>query len=342
MKTLIKFLVLIAVLLPIALFLSYRNGVNSFADGGNNDVLFVINRGDGVSVIADALLKEGLIDSTLYFKIYIWREKLESKLQAGEYILNGNMSIKDVAAIFANGKTLNKEKTIKIIEGWNIGEISGYLAKEGVMGGQTFADFAKKSVSDWNYSKERFDFLADLPPGADFEGFLFPDTYRIFADATNEDVFFKMLDNFDKKLSGDIRQEIESQGKSIFEIITMASIIQKEVRSEDDMKIVSGIFWNRLNSGQALESCATLAYILGENKPQYSLEDTKIVSPYNTYQNQGLPPGPISNPGLNAIIAAVYPTKTDYFYFLSRFDNGETVFSETYDDHLVNKAKYLK
>jgi UPF0755 protein len=122
----------------------------------------------------------------------------------------------------------------------------------------------------------------------------------------------------------------------------MASIIQKEVTSEADMKTVSGIFWNRIKSGQGLESCATLAYILGVNKPIYSLEDTQIDSPFNTYRNQGLPPAPISNPGAQAIIAAVYPDETDYVFFLSRPDTGETVFSRTYEEHLANKDKYLR
>lgn len=342
MKTFFKILVIALVLIPVVFFLSYNKGISSAVGGSKEDVLFVINKGEGVNTIAANLLKEGLIDSGLYFKIYIWREKLESKLQAGEYILNRNISIKDVVGIFTSGKTLNKEKTIKIIEGWNIDEIDDYLVKESVLGDQAFASLAKKPASYWYESKNNYKFLENSPLGVDLEGFLFPDTYRIFEDATNEDVLFKMLDNFDDKLSDELRQEIKRQGKTIFEIVTMASIIQKEVRSEDDMKIVSGIFWNRINSGQALESCATLAYILGENKPQYTVEDTKLVSPYNTYQNPGLPPGPISNPGLNAITAAIYPTKTNYFYFLSRFDNGETVFSETYDEHLRNKAKYLR
>lgn len=108
------------------------------------------------------------------------------------------------------------------------------------------------------------------------------------------------------------------------------------------MKIVSGIFWDRIANGQRLESCATLAYILGESKPQYTLADTQINSPYNTYRNDGLPPTPINNPGLKAIRAALYPTKTDYNYFLSRPDTGETVFSKIYQEHLANKAKYLK
>ena len=122
----------------------------------------------------------------------------------------------------------------------------------------------------------------------------------------------------------------------------MASILEKEVRSEQDMKIVSGIFWDRIKIGQALQSCATLAFVLGVNKVQYTYTDTQIISPYNTYKHKGLPPGPISNPGLKALNAAVEPIKTEYNYFLSRPDTGETVFAKTLDQHNANKAKYLK
>jgi UPF0755 protein len=108
------------------------------------------------------------------------------------------------------------------------------------------------------------------------------------------------------------------------------------------MKIVSGIFWDRIKNGEALGSCATLAYILGVNKPQYSLEDTRIESPYNTYKYRGLPPGPIANPGFNAINAAIYPEFTDYNYFLSDPETGKTIYSRTLDEHNANKYRYLK
>jgi len=151
-----------------------------------------------------------------------------------------------------------------------------------------------------------------------------------------------MLSNFDSKFTPEMRAEIENQGKTVYEIVTMASIIQKEVRSEKDMKMVSGIFWNRIKNGQALESCATLAYILGENKPQYTYEDTRIDSPYNTYMNRDLPPGPIANPGIEAIKAAIWPTDSNYNFFLSSSDGGETIYSRTFEEHVRNKEKYLR
>jgi UPF0755 protein len=151
-----------------------------------------------------------------------------------------------------------------------------------------------------------------------------------------------MLDNFDRKLNKEMKDDIVATGRSIHEIVTMASLLEKEVRTYEDMRIVSGIFWDKIERGEALRSCATLAYILGENKPTYSTEDTKVDSPFNTYQNPGLPPAPISNPGEKAIRAAIYPTETDYNYFLNTLDTGETIFSRTFEEHKRNKIKYLK
>ena len=138
-----------------------------------------------------------------------------------------------------------------------------------------------------------------------------------------------------------MKKEITSQKKTIFQILTMASILEKEVSSAKDFKIVSGIFWNRIANGQPLQSCATLAYILGINKPQYSYEDTQVESPYNTYKYQGLTPGPISNPGINTINAAINPEKTIYNYFLTDPKNkNNTVYSTTYQEHVANKLKF--
>ncbi|OIO07230.1 endolytic transglycosylase MltG [Candidatus Falkowbacteria bacterium CG_4_10_14_0_2_um_filter_41_15] len=232
--------------------------------------------------------------------------------------------------------TVRQEKVITVIEGWNIKQIDNYLVEQGVKLDGQLADF---KVRDY---KSDYDFLADAPAGADLEGYLFPDTYRVFASTTADDVAQKMLNNFSSKVTPEMLAEISRQKKTLHQIVTMASVVEKEVTSQNDMKVVAGIFWDRIKNGQALESCATLAYVLGENKIQYTYEDTRVKSPYNTYINRGLPPGPIANPGLNAISGTIYPTYTDYNYFLSRSDTKETVFSKTYEEHTLNKQKYLK
>jgi UPF0755 protein len=235
-----------------------------------------------------------------------------------------------------------EEKTIRVIEGWRNADIAKELVAQGLTSNE---DFTKATWYDYS---GQFDFLKDKPKGIDLEGYLYPDTYRVYASSTADDIIVKMLTNFDNKLTAQMRSDIKAQGKTINEIVTMASIIEKEAPISyqtgklDDAKIVSGIFWNRIRSGQALQSCATLAYVLGVNKPQYSEADTRIDSPYNTYQNPGLPPGPIANPGILAITAAIYPIKTNYNYFLTPSGSKELIFARTYDEHLKNKNKYLK
>ena len=148
-----------------------------------------------------------------------------------------------------------------------------------------------------------------------------------------------MIVNFDKKLNSDLRQQILEQKKTIFDVITMASLLEKEVRTLEDKKIVSGILWKRLSVGMALQLDCTVNYVTGKNHPGVLIKDTKINSPYNTYKYPGLPKGPISNPGMNSIIATLNPTKTDYWFYLT---DGTTHFSKTAEEHSAKKAKYLK
>jgi len=233
-------------------------------------------------------------------------------------------------------EALTAEKSITLIEGWNLQEIQDYLVKK------DFTDADKLTSLKIKDYRDNYLFMADAPANASLEGYFFPDTYRVYASSTIDDIVKKSLDNFEKKFSADFLMEAKRQNKSVYQILTMASILEKEVKSEDDMKIVSGVFWNRIKNGQPLESCASLAYILGQNKPQYSYAETRTPSAYNTYLNKGLPPGPICNPSLKAVRAALYPTMTDYNYFLSDPATGKTIFSKTYEEHLRNKAKYLK
>ncbi|MFH1662196.1 MAG: endolytic transglycosylase MltG [Candidatus Falkowbacteria bacterium] len=342
--------IILAVAITIA-FSFYSRGVNSRMDEYGLDQKFIINTGATVNQISKNLYDQKLIGSKFFFEVYVWKKDWEGKIKAGEYILNPSMKIKEIAEILIKGSSLGKEVEIKIIEGWNTREISQYFEREGMFQSEELLELVGFPKVDYRYNKDmglpkdysnEFSFLKDKPSYYGLEGYLFPDTYRIYKDSSLDDIVVKMLDNLDQKLTNEMREDIKKQGKTIYEIITMASIVEKEVRTQEDMDIVAGIFWDRIKYGQPLESCATLAYILGINKKQYTIEDTKIDSPYNTYRNQGLPPGPICNPGTNAIKSAIYPKYTDYNYFLSRPDTGETVFSETFAEHNTNKAKYLK
>lgn len=234
-----------------------------------------------------------------------------------------------------------EEKTLRVIEGWRNKDIANLLIKNNLATNDEFIKAQK------DYDLNQFAFLADKPKGTDLEGYLYPDTYRVFASSSASEIITKMLTNLDKKLTPKMRSDIKAQGKTINEILTMASIIEKEApisyakNDNQDAKIISGIFWQRIKIGQALQSCATLAYILGVDKEQYSEADTKVVSPYNTYLNRDLPPGPIANPGILAIEAAIYPTPSNYNYFLTPTNSKTIIYAATYEEHLRNKNKYI-
>lgn len=343
-------MILLIMLVSFLCVLIYLKGVNSSTQNGDNKT-FVITTGQSVDNIAENLRNEKLIKSKLIFKIYTKLSGSQLFFQPGSYNLNSSMNIKEIVYDMTKKTFLKPEEKLTFIEGWNLNDYTSLIKKHNFNNANDFSKLVGEVMLDYrtigndaypyDYSAD-YSFLEDKPKFYGLEGYLFPDTYRFFTDATADDIVRKMLDNFDKKLTAKMRKDISSQNKTIFEIITMASIIQKEVQSESDMKIVSGIFWDRIDNSQALESCATLAYILGENKKQYSYEDSRINSSYNTYINRGLPPGPISNPGLKAIEAAIYPEKTDYNYFLTNTETGETIFSKTYQEHLINKNKYIK
>lgn len=345
----IKYSILILIAIAAIGIFSYYQDINSPVDSNGVEKLFVIAPGDSVKKISRNLSAEGLIKSAFHFEYYVWQEKKGSLIQAGDYELSGKMTIKEIAAELFSGKAISNEKEITIIPGWTLRDIAKYLTDSGIASSSDFYKLAGEPLKDYTKSKNApvdfsadFSVLADKPKNYGLEGYLFPDTYRVYNDAAAEDVIKKMLGNLDEKLTPAMRADIKKQGKTIYQIITMASVIEKEVSKKEDMKIVSGIFWNRIKAGMPLQSDATLTYALGENKAAHSLAETKLNLPYNTYYYRGLPPGPISNPSLEAITAAIYPAKTDYNYFLSRPDTGETIFSKTLDEHNRNKQKYLK
>jgi len=298
------------------------------------DKNFVIEQGQGVEKIADQLHQEGFLEEPFYFKVYVGLKKLQSKFIEDEYVLNTTMSIKEIVRELTKEKPKRQEVKITILEGWNNNEIAEYLAQQNLFSKQEFVEYIT-TANDFD-----FEFLADKPQTADLEGFLYPDTYLVYADAIPSDVVGKMLVNFDNKLTDEMRQDIEKQGKTIYEVITLASIVEKEMYGYENRQIVADIFWQRLRDNYPLQSDATVNYITKKGTTRPNLDDTKIDNPYNTYQNFGLPPGPISNPSIEAIKAVIYPKQTDYYFFLTTPDN-EIIFSRNHQEHIDNRAKYL-
>ncbi len=304
---------------------------------GTGDVLqnFEIRSGEGVQEIGQNLADAQIVKSKYYFDYYIWKTGSKGKIQAGKYELKGTMTIPEIVQVLSVGEVISNEVKVTFPEGISAKEMAEILKKKGFAADE----FLSKSSCGCGV-KTDYEFLKDRPGGGNLEGFLFPDTYTFFKDASTVSIINRILLNFDEKLTPKMREDIQSQGKSVFDVVTMASILEKEVKTADDMKIASGIFWDRIGVGMPLQSCATIAYVLGTEKKQYSYDDTRTPSPYNTYINKGLPPGPIDNPGMNSLLAAIYPVKTDYNYFLTDPATGKTIFSKTLEEHAANKAKY--
>ena len=327
------FLILIVVLFA-SLFFIYYEAENSVGDAQDTQVIMV-EKGDGIFQISRKLENEKLISKETFFIYYVFTHEILGKIIAGEYEIAPGFTIPEISQILISGKTKPDYAKVTFPEGWTAVQMAERLNAKNLPG-DDFLEIINKPPQDL---LDKFDFIADKPSSASLEGYLFPDTYFFSHEVKAKDIAEKMLKNFNTKLSDNLRSEIKRQNKSIFEILTMASVVESEVGSNSDRKIVSGIFWKRLEIGMALQSDATVAYALGgKKKIQHDVNDINIDSPYNTYKFKGLPPGPVSNPGLSSIEAAIFPTKTNYLYFLNNPKTGETFFSTTFEQHTKNKV----
>jgi len=295
-------------------------------------VFYDVKKGMGSSDIAKELKEKGIIKSSAFFRLYVLASFEHAKLQAGLYALSPSMSVASIADVLTSGNVAKNK--IKINEGWDTQDAANYLEAQHIWNKD---DFLVATEKDFGVA---FSFLKGRPKNAGLEGYLFPDTYYVPAGMTPDEFIKMALANFDKKLTPDLRTQITANKKTVFQIVTMASILEKEVRSLEDKKVVAGILWKRIANGMPLQVDATVNYVTGKNDPSASLADIKIDSRYNTYKYYGLPQGPISNPGMDSILAAIYPTKSDYWFYLSD-KTGKTIFSKTYTDHRVAMTKYL-
>lgn len=291
--------------------------------------------GLGPRKIGALLKQEGLIRSKWAFVMYVSLRNEASDLKPGTYAFNDHSTISDIAKDLIAGAA---ESTLTIPEGWNAKEIGAYLDREGITRQREFDAVTGPNAT--STFLEKFSFLKERPLHIGLEGYLFPDTYRFYTGTPAEQVSTRMLQNFDTKFSDDLRQEALRQHRTMFEIVTMASLIEKEAATDADRALVSGILWKRLQLGIPLQVDATVIFLTDRQTARVSYADIAIDSSYNTYRYKGLPKGPIANPGLSAIRAALYPKKSPYLYYLSTPD-GRTIFSKTLEEHNRAKAKYL-
>lgn len=344
-KILFKIFVILFALILFLLFFCYQ-GVYTEKDPQGEDVVFVVEKGDGVFDIAGNLEERGIIKKEQFFVLYTVFSGKEKDLKAGSYLLSSSMNVAEIVGEMF----LGSENKVTIIEGWNLRDIAGYLKQEGFGDAEEFYSLAgeppffedgklrnkKEGKMEWEIA-----FLEKIPDIETAEGFLFPDTYYISPGTPVENVLEAMLLNFERKVVRGMKKEITGSEMSLFEIITLASLLEREVRDFEEKRIIAGIIKERLEKGMRLQIDATITYLTGRRSVNIPIEETRINSPYNTYVYTGFPKGPICSPSIESIEAALSPKESEYLYYLSK-RNGETVFSRTHNEHVEAKKKYLR
>lgn len=283
------------------------------------------------------LTEARVIDKTWLFKAYVRLLGYQNKLQSGTYSFNEGSSIRLVVDWLVSGQQ-NAESKVTLVEGWTAVQYASVLS-------QTLAplnaDSWQREFMSQLQQSYSYDWLASKPSSVDLEGYLFPDTYRFRKNATPNEVITVLLDTFDRRVTPEMKTEIVHQGKTLHQVVTLASIIEREVQTPKDRRLVADIFWRRLAVGMALQADSTVNYVTGKKDPAISIADRAIDSPYNTYRYPGLPPGPISNPGLDSIQAAITPETNNAWYFLTT-PEGKVIYSSTLVEQTAAKFKYLK
>jgi UPF0755 protein len=311
-------------------------------------VVFSIKPGETAGDIALRLKRSGLISDAELFRQLAHYQGADSKLEAGRYELRATMTMGEIIEALQHGRL--KEIVVTIPEGWRVEQIAEMLVEEVGVDNDEFLAVVQGGVFDYEFLQNRpaVDTAENVEgTSCALEGFLFPDTYNLPVQPTSLDIVERMLANFDQRFTSEMRQMVAEQEMTIYEVVTLASIVEREALVAEERPIIAGVFLNRLEKGMNLDSCPTVQYALGYQddtdqwwKTPLTLEELdRVNSPYNTYLHRGLPPGPICNPGLASIQAVLEPVETDYLYFVAKGD-GSHAFAETFEEHLQNQQKY--
>lgn len=315
------------------------------SDAGEPVMVSVFD-GQSDAEVADELVRQGLIRSKVLFQ---GQFRLSGgALVPGTYTLRKGMSVPQIVDRITGAapaepppeaaSTAPESFDITIPEGWRIEQIAEEYERLGGEGGAEAFMEAVRTID-----RSQFDFLADLPPDASLEGYLFPDTYRFNGRDPKMNVA-TMLTNFGNKYTPEMRQRTREMGLTIQQVLTVASLVEREARIPEERPIIADVYLSRWEQGWRLDADPTVQYVLGTPQdwwPKLSGDDLYVESPYNTYQNDGLPPGPIANPGFASIQAVLFPDDTPYMYFVAKGDSGEHAFAVTAEEQAANVETYL-
>jgi UPF0755 protein len=335
-------LVIIGIACAGALYFGIKNYNNAYKPGSDEKIVIDIEAGSGTTKIAQELEKAGVINSANIFKFKTKFCKLDGKYQAGHYTLSPSMTMEEIMEILQFGKLV--EVSFTVPEGLTLNQVAEKLAADGIVNSADEFMLALEDVYDYEFLKDiKGNEIKDPDTGVvritakanRLEGYLFPETYRVFSGSDPHTVINTMLSYFNTHVYEKLKSQVPN-GYSFHEMVTLASMIEEECGAEKDRRTISGVFWNRLNLPMRLQSDVTIHYILGNDK-----FDKNLDSPYNTYKVNGLPAGPICSPGYSSIEAALKPEQHNYYYFVLKGDkSGECNFAETYEEHLKNVEIY--
>lgn len=330
-KRFTKIIPVIIVVAFIMIFITYRNVIKHPLKI-TEDIVININEGDSFYSIINNLKEEDKLKGIPFIKLYVKLSNKNIEVKSGEYLINKDSSIDDIIEVISKGEALNLID-ITIPEGYTIDDIASSLENEGICSKEDFI-LAVNEYELPSYVK------VDSQKRYNLEGYLFPDTYKVKIGETPKEIISKMILRFEEVFSSIEKDlNIKVANNDIEKIITIASIIEKEARLDSERALISSVIYNRLNDDRMLQIDATVIYALGEHIDKVYLKHLEVDSPYNTYDNYGLPIGPISNPGSESIKAALNPEKTDYLFYVLKDDNSH-YFTEDEND-FMNKLKEL-
>lgn len=337
MKRLIALFVIFSLLVFVAWFgkLAYFGSPRAAAV-----VQVEIPEGAGVGNVTKVLGDARVMDHPWLYRWFTFIHAPARHPKPGPYLLRPGMSFREIAKTIALGPQ-RKESSLTVIEGWTLDEFTDLLLREKAIPVDVTAALVGRRADQAPFDpvfRDDFSFLRRLPKSRSLEGYLLPDTYRIWDDQLPDGLVQKQLTEFERRF-GEVKPGSASQPlQSLDEVVILASIVEREVRHPEDLRHVAGLFLNRLRIGMALQSDATLNYVTGSGRAQANAEDLALENQYNTYKHPGLPPGPISNPGSAAIEAVLNPLETDDLYFLSD-QEGNVLYAKTLEEHGKNRLK---
>jgi UPF0755 protein len=334
------FVILGILIILAAVFASFFIQAAWFSTEGAGEPITIVVTSDMTPVdVRDVLVESGLVSSPALYDLFAKIDRSALHPKAGEYAFRKGASYQKIADTIALGPQRD-ELTLRMVEGKTIDENAQALRSHGVDpadyralvgASKNLAGFDRSLIGD-------FDFLAGIPSGQSLEGYLFPDTYNVWKDQLPDGLIRKQLRTFATKVIIPYEDERKASGMTWHEVITLASVVEAEVKTPEDRKRAASVFLNRIRNGMRLQSDATINYVVGEGRTRATAEDLQLDSPYNSYRRDGLPPGPINNPGLDAITAVLNPAAADDLFFLTD-EEGKVYYAQTLEEHQRNREE---